>query len=312
MIECALDKVSVVVPFYNRSRFFERLITGIEAQTRHPDKVFIVDNGSRSEEIQKIWPIIRDTELNVTLISTLRTGNANFARNLGFDLADDGFVAFLDSDDWWESKHIEQSIKKLSLSHARAVYSGAYILGEEERLNESVDVNTLKTPFDLFFSKNGYIAQTSSYVVKKNNALIPVYWDENFRRHQDYDYFLAIWGTLEGWCFLDEVNVNYDMRQGEEKNIDPDCLVPFIEKWKEFFPRKMLKNYLFGTIILYEKRKKPENADYFKKMYLDNFGVIKSLLISSPVIHMRFFLIRVMDYLRIKTVIRKVVRLMSR
>src|SRR5699024_10882054 len=124
-------------------------------------------------------------------LSTINRGNANFARNLGYDLSETKYVAFLDSDDWWEKEHLTKSIESLEYSGKAAVYSGAIIHSNNStNFSNTVDIDNFNDPFSLVL--NGYFAQTSSYVLNKDLIKNIVVWDTALNRHQDFDYFASI------------------------------------------------------------------------------------------------------------------------
>lgn len=245
--------VSVVVPFYNRSKFLKRLLDSIASQTLPADKVYIIDNGSSLEETLKAWEIISTHKLvsKCLFTSSVDTGNANFARNLGYELAQTQYVAFLDSDDWWEKEHLSTSLNHLRKSNKVAVYSGAiFHTTDGEFRKKSIDVNQFDNPFDLILSSAGYMAVTPSYIVDRQLVNKDVMWDTKLKRHQDFDYFANIFYSTSGWCYSSEVNVNVDWKDGGTKpsNVDYESLIRFYKKWHSKIPSDLKKNYLISRL----------------------------------------------------------------
>ena len=258
--------VSIVVPFYNRSRFLKRLLDSISAQTLPADKVYIIDNGSSLEETLDAWEIIKSHRLNDKCIftSSMHSGNANFARNLGYELADTKYVAFLDSDDWWNNNHLIKSVYHLHNSDKAAIYSGANIYTSNGiSQNLSIDVNKFNNPFSLVL--DDYIAQTSSYVVDKSKILDTVMWDNSLKRHQDFDYFASIFYKTSGWLFSEEVEVNIDWKDGGTQlaSIDLNSLKQFYLKWEYKIPLRIRKRYLLSMLYLTYRVKSPSNIREF-------------------------------------------------
>lgn len=244
--------VSVVVPFYNRSRFLKRLLDSIAIQTLPAEKVYIIDNGSSLNETLSAWQIIMSHELydKCLFTSSLGKGNANFARNLGYDLTETKYVAFLDSDDWWEKDHLLYSINILSNCEKNAIYGGAIIHYRNNIIkNDSIDIRSFDNPFSLIMSRYDYIAQTSSYIVDKSKLSYSVKWDESLKRHQDYDYFVQIFYNTSGWCFNPNPQVNIDWDQGgHKKMVNFESLIKFYEKWEDNIPKDIKKYYLLSML----------------------------------------------------------------
>ena len=90
--------ISVIIPLYNKEREIEGTVRSVLAQTRLPEEIVVVDDGStdRSAEIvRKIAsPLVR-------LIPQANAGECA-ARNRAIAEARSEYVALLDADDEWE------------------------------------------------------------------------------------------------------------------------------------------------------------------------------------------------------------------
>ena len=90
--------ITVVIPLYNKEREIEGTIRSVLAQTRRPDEIIVVDDGStdRSAEIvQRIdSPLIR-------LVAQPNAGECA-ARNRAIAEARGEYLALIDADDEWE------------------------------------------------------------------------------------------------------------------------------------------------------------------------------------------------------------------
>lgn len=264
--------VSVVIPFYNRAHFLERTLNSILNQTLRPIEVLLVDNGSDLEQLKIVKNILLKKKYNVlkiTLLHTSESGNANFARNLGYSRAEGDYVAFLDSDDWWNPNHLEQSITVLNNSTAVAVYSGAIFHTKDGIFKKySIDVNQFDNPFDLILSSEGHMAVTPSYIVNKRLMNKDIQWDTRLKRHQDFDYFANIFYNTSGWCYSPGINVNVDWKDGGTKasNIDFDSLILFYKKWRNKIPNNIKKQYLLNRLYFCTKNNAPS---YILRYYRD-------------------------------------------
>lgn len=257
-VSFSVASISVVVPFYNRSMYLLRLLNSISAQSHPVEKVFVVDNGSEDQEAEKAWAIIRNHQLSdrCCFISTLRVGNANYARNLGFALSHSEYVAYLDSDDWWGPSHLKRSVEVLKRSGKAGCYSGAVIHKVNGiALAKSVDIDKVGCPFRFLFSKNGGIAQSSSFVVSKVKVNGIVEWDENLKRSQDLDYFISIQLKTEGWVCQPSPDYHIDWNEGGAVGrIDFESIVFFYNKWSSKFPRVLEVFFVLKYISVFQER----------------------------------------------------------
>jgi glycosyltransferase involved in cell wall biosynthesis len=97
--------VSVVIPAYKAAHTIARPLDAALGQTRPPDEILVIDDGS----LDDIAAAVRPYGDRVTLIRKPNGGAAS-ARNLGLDLARCDLVAFLDADDYWEPTKLERQL----------------------------------------------------------------------------------------------------------------------------------------------------------------------------------------------------------
>lgn len=94
--------VSVIIPAYNRLHLIEPAIKSVLEQTYRKYEIIVVDDASTdgtSTWIAEHYPQIR-------LISLQKNSGAAEARNIGIKSARGEFIAFLDSDDYWDSHYL--------------------------------------------------------------------------------------------------------------------------------------------------------------------------------------------------------------
>ena len=98
-----LIRISVVITTFNRKYEVARALNSVLSQSRHPDEIIIVDNGSTD-----------DTEYYLRLLFPFSFKYLRFdsplgvarARNEGLAVCSGDYVAFLDSDNIWDVNHL--------------------------------------------------------------------------------------------------------------------------------------------------------------------------------------------------------------
>jgi glycosyltransferase involved in cell wall biosynthesis len=88
--------VSVVIPVRDGARYLGEAIDSVRAQTRPPQQIVVVDDGS----VDATPEVIASYGSRITAISQPQSGNAS-ASNRGIEAATGELVAFLDADDVW-------------------------------------------------------------------------------------------------------------------------------------------------------------------------------------------------------------------
>jgi glycosyltransferase involved in cell wall biosynthesis len=92
--------ITTVIPVYNRAHVIGRAIESALAQELPPDgshRIVVVDDGSTDDLPGVLLPF----DHRIECIRHPQNAGAAAARNTGIAAAQDGFVAFLDSDDVW-------------------------------------------------------------------------------------------------------------------------------------------------------------------------------------------------------------------
>lgn len=99
--------ISVVIPVYNGERYLAEAIDSVLTQTRPPDEVVVVDDGSYDESAQ-----IAATFPKVHLLRKVHTGLSN-TLNEGVRHTSGNLLAFLDADDRWLPEKLQQQLTVL-------------------------------------------------------------------------------------------------------------------------------------------------------------------------------------------------------
>ncbi|MEJ5258586.1 MAG: glycosyltransferase family 2 protein [Anaerohalosphaeraceae bacterium] len=94
--------VSVVIPAYNAEATIERAIESVLHQTRPPEEIIVVDDGSTDRTAEKV----QQYGGRVRYLFQEHRG-ANEARNCAIEQAQGNWIALLDADDEWLPKKLE-------------------------------------------------------------------------------------------------------------------------------------------------------------------------------------------------------------
>jgi glycosyltransferase involved in cell wall biosynthesis len=100
--------VSVIIPCYRCSDTIERAVVSIAAQTLLPVEVILVDDCSGDETLDVLKGLQRDYPEGWLKVLPQPVNNGpGSARNAGWEVATQPYIAFLDSDDAWHPQKIE-------------------------------------------------------------------------------------------------------------------------------------------------------------------------------------------------------------
>ena len=100
--------VSVVIPCYRCSATLERAVESVAQQTRRPEELILVDDASGDATTAMVNAMSSQYPAGWIKLELLqRNGGVASARNRGWALASQPFIAFLDADDAWHPRKLE-------------------------------------------------------------------------------------------------------------------------------------------------------------------------------------------------------------
>lgn len=105
--------VAVVIPVYNCAPYIEEALGSIEAQTRRPDRVVVVDDGSTDGSGEIASAFAASSAMQVQVVKQENAGIAA-ARNVGVARCSEDLIAFLDGDDTFYPPFIERAANALA------------------------------------------------------------------------------------------------------------------------------------------------------------------------------------------------------
>src|SRR5437763_3474379 len=93
------QKVSVIIPTYNRAKLLAACLSSVLHQTHQNLEALVIDDGS-TDETPALLQTLAKGDPRLRLLHQDHKG-AQAARNLGFQMATGEFINFLDDDDLW-------------------------------------------------------------------------------------------------------------------------------------------------------------------------------------------------------------------
>lgn len=114
------EKVSIITPCYNSSKFLEETIASVLSQSYENWEWLITDDGSTDNSLE-ILNRVNDPRL--IILSADKNGGAGAARNLSLKNASGRYITFLDSDDYWEKDFLKEMVYFLRNNQYELAYS---------------------------------------------------------------------------------------------------------------------------------------------------------------------------------------------
>jgi hypothetical protein len=184
-----MPTVSVVIPCYNHARFLADAIASALCQTRPPEEVIVIDDGSTDDTPS----VVRRFEHR---ISYLRQDNRGLAaaRNAGIRRARGELIALLDSDDLWLPTFLQVMMPVIADHPGAALYYSAWqpmdVDGQEVA---TWGPSRHAPPAEVYATLLRADFLVPSAVILRRTAVLDAgLFDESLRSQEDWDLWLRL------------------------------------------------------------------------------------------------------------------------
>lgn len=238
-------ELSVVIPTYNRYEFLKRALRSIYDQSLLPKEVIVVDDGSEdaTRNIQNDFPQIK-------YIFQTNQGVSS-ARNRGIASSNFEWIAFLDSDDLWESEKLAKH-KAFHTLHPKSLMSYTDELWIRDAKVIKVPKKYQKPAEGLFEKSLSHciIAPSSACIHRSVFEQVGLF-DESLEVCEDYDLWLRIASEYEIGLINEKLIHKYagHPQQLSFKHWGMDRFrVQALEKLLELHPKHLYKEKILRTL----------------------------------------------------------------
>lgn len=170
--------ITAVIPCYNSSETIEQCINSVFKQTYPPKEVVVIDDGSKDTTVKKLVELKSSCPPNIKFIIVEQENSGpSVARNKGVAMASSEWIAFLDSDDYWEPRNLENFVQFIKGNSESVLLGG----GKVDKFEE--------ISFKRLLFKNYF--QTSTTIVKKE-IMVEHKFNESQKYSEDFRSWLLI------------------------------------------------------------------------------------------------------------------------
>ncbi|KPK88387.1 hypothetical protein AMJ80_11115 [bacterium SM23_31] len=186
-----MEKISVIIPIYNSSRFINDCLRSIFNSTYRNFEVIVVDDGS-TDDLSRVLGAVGEFRSDIVFLSTEHQGQAA-ARNLGFQKSTGEYAAFFDADDINGKMRFELCVKRLEENPGVGmVFCGSTFINEQGGFLPGVSKfpNFASEQFLGRMFEGNWISTISTTLFRSNVFKKTGGFDESFPLAEDYDLYL--------------------------------------------------------------------------------------------------------------------------
>lgn len=277
-----MNKISLIIPFYNGSEFIEKAIISAFGQSMPFHEIILVDDGSSDKESSVAESLAKKYQL---IYIKRKNGGQGCARNVGSKIAASDYICFLDQDDTLLPEHNQILIKEIVKqpeSIRGAVYAN-YALSEADGLIISrhtrparlIDLDT-KSIYSCI-AQDMFVLPSATIIYKKAFLSIGGF-DEQFRGYEDDDFFIRLFRKGYLLSYIDkEVYVwRAHKKQTSASIIMCESRLRFIRKWYYQKYDNSLNVQLIRKSI-YKRFSKTIYRDFRRVEKYDDFILVRNI-----------------------------------
>ena len=275
--------VSIVLPTYNRKGTLEKAVWSVIDQTYEDWELVVVDDASTdgTEELMRSF-IEKDWRINY--IREDQNRGSNYCRNLGVKRAKGSYIAFLDSDNYWEKEKLEIQINVIKESKEEVAFVFCdEIINNGETEAVFPDRNFIECDIgEALLITN--IVDTNTALVKRTCFEKAGGFDENMPRLQDWELFFRMINEYNYKAIYIPECLNHNIIQKDSITNNPRKYVAaifhFLEKYPDLFSDlDLIMLHLFDAFT-YGNGEENYICQRIYELYSNNSEVIQGILLK--------------------------------
>ena len=271
------ELISIIIPTYNQEKFLERCLKSISEQTYKNFEILVIDNSS-TDNTKSI--IKKFSHLPLKYLLNENKGMIAQSRNIGIKQSNGSIIAFIDSDDYWNTEKLDKCYKKIVQGYDFVFHS------LKTRGDKKLKGRLLTKPFFKDLIINGNMISNSSVVVRKELLFKVNLINESkkMKASEDYNTWIKILRETEKFFYINDSLGYYEYNSGgvSRKNMSY-CTLSAIKEFIYLLNNKEKKyamSRIFYMSAKYNFEKKKYNYCYKKFKLALKFGKIKIKLKS--------------------------------
>lgn len=214
-----MEKVSIIIPTYNREKTILRAVQSVLEQTYTNLEVLIIDDGS-TDGTADIINNIKDDRIKYIVLE--QNGGPSNARNVGVQIAEGEWIAFQDSDDCWHKNKLEKQIEYIERNPQ---YSLIYCMS----MNYFLNGNTLIVPpaplpdvmegkmLHTLLQRN--VVDTPTMFMKRECFLTVGGFDVRYKALEDWEFMIRFAKAYEIGYIPEVLMDSYMLNDGVSSNL---------------------------------------------------------------------------------------------
>ena len=140
-----MDLVSIVIPYYKKKKYINQTINSVLNQTYKNFEVIIIYDDEELQDLNYLKSIVK-LDKRISLIINKKKLGAGLSRNRGIKLSKGKYIAFLDSDDYWNKNKLKTQITFMNLNKHSISHTTYQIVNRD---NKKISIRKARNFFEI-------------------------------------------------------------------------------------------------------------------------------------------------------------------
>lgn len=238
-------QISVIIPCHNSFHLMARCLQSLEDQTYKDFEVIVVDDFSKDNSYECLLDYKSRTTMSMKVIRTECNVGPGEARNIAIRNAEGQYLAFCDSDDWYELVYLDKMYSNLKKAQADLImcnYKKIFSSGKVEYVNYTKLLNEGSKERYLALSKSSFCLILVSRDLF-TNLEIP-----HLKNGEDIAVIPILIGRAKKIIHIQDALYNYQIRNHSQSNeINPQVYKNLLASYELI--RQYLENSSYYTAL---------------------------------------------------------------
>lgn len=125
-----MAKVTVIIPCYNVEKYIEKCIRSIDNQSKEGIDIICIDDCSTDNTVNTLMSLKEECVNNIIILRNESNMGPAASRNKGILMAKSEYIAFCDSDDWYDIDFLKLMIGAIEKNDANLAFCGYKVVDE--------------------------------------------------------------------------------------------------------------------------------------------------------------------------------------
>lgn len=230
--------VSIIMPSYNTAKYIGESIDSVIEQTYKNWELIIVDDCStdNTDEV-----VAQYDDSRIIYLKNEKNSGAAVSRNKALRVAKGEWIAFLDSDDLWDTTKLEKQLKFMIDNGYKFSCTGRDEIDEDSNSLGRITTSPKHiTPFGMYL-----YCWVGCLAVMYHSPTVGLIQIDDIKKNNDYAMWLKVIKKCDCYCFY-EVLAHYRVRK---KSISHDKLLRLIKSHYDMFRLSENMNSIMSFVL---------------------------------------------------------------